>query len=228
MASIASAVPAVFAEVTPTTQHAPSATWSHQIDDALRAGMRQQKDTLIWFSGSGWNEASDAVEKPITDPAFASSVSPLYVLVRADFPAAKEGDAEVDPAYALWAERLGVTQLPAIVALDTTGRPYGTVALPAGDVAACIKLVQSLQQHKASRDAAFSAANRLAGADRAKELDRGLSHVGPFAAAWYSHVVREVVQLDAQNALGLKAKFTPRMSEVAIDKVVQNELYPML
>lgn len=208
------------------------AAWSARPDDTLKAAAAQGRDTLVWFSGSGWRAESDAVEPALLAPAFVETAGHRFALARADFPAGREGDREgggdVDPRLTRLAERLGVTTLPALIALDSAGRPYGTVVTPAGDTAACLRLIDTLSAEKAARDAAFASAASLTGRDRAAALARGLTHVGPFVRDFYTAVVAEVVSLDPKDELGLKQKYAPLLSEAEIDKVVQTEIYPLL
>ncbi|HEX8341267.1 MAG TPA: hypothetical protein VF624_10190 [Tepidisphaeraceae bacterium] len=204
------------------------AGWSTRIDDALQTASLENKDTLVWFSGSGWNAASDAVQPALLDAGFVSAAGASFVLVRADFPAGRENERPVDPAYSAWGEKLRVTSLPTLVTLDSVGRPYARAEGPAGDVAACLRLVETLRRQKTERDAAMAAAASLTGVDRARQLDRALVSVGGFAAAWYKPTIAEIVRLDAQNTAGLAAKYQPRLTEANIDQVVQSELYPLL
>ena len=203
-------------------------SWTTSISDALRASQHQGKDTLVWFSGSGWNTVSDAVEPFLMDQGFVESLSGKYVLVRADFPRAATGQSEVDPQYAQWAERLNVSSLPAIVVLDSRGVPYAEISDRAIEPASYLRSVQSLVQKKADRDAAFIRASKLTGVERARALDEGMTFVAPFAGGWYDEVMLSIVECDTDNSAGLKQKYQPLVSQAMIDKVIQHEVYPML
>jgi hypothetical protein len=194
----------------------------------MRQAAQERKGTLIWFSGSGWNAASDAAEPALLDPAFGSEVASSFACVRADFPAAKQTDRPVDPQYTMWAERLGITQLPSLVALDAEGLPYAQLPAPAADGAVYRGIVADLRQRKANRDDAFAQAKLVAGVARARLLDRALQSVGSFAAAWYPAVLAEVVALDPSDEAGLKSKYEPLIAQATIDRVIQQEIYPML
>ena len=211
----------------PATQPA----WSTDIDTALHAAADQHRDTLIWFSGSGWNADSDAIAPALTSSAFIDKAGTTFVLVRADFAAGKQGQesgSDIDPQFTVWAERLGVSQLPALVAIDDAGKPYGTVIVPAGDASECVALLQTLVDEKVARDAGFVEARQLKDKPRAAALARGLSHAEPFIRDFYAGVVKEILALDPEDALGLKQKYAAVLSEATIDHVVQHEIYPLL
>ncbi|HEX8325276.1 MAG TPA: hypothetical protein VF595_15350, partial [Tepidisphaeraceae bacterium] len=96
---------------TPATQ---PAAWSTDLNAAMRTAAAQNRDTIVWFSGSGWNAASDAVEPSLRAAAFTETAGRSFVLARADFAAGRENEKEIDPQYTVWAERLGVVKLPAL------------------------------------------------------------------------------------------------------------------
>jgi hypothetical protein len=211
-----------------TSHSTGAAAWTASIGQGMQQAASAGKDTLIWFSGSGWNAASDVVAPTMLSEQFTSTSTRNFTLVRADFPAGKEDEAPVDPKYTVWAERLGITSLPAVVALDSHGVPYGQVIIPTGDAAVMVALVRDLHQKKLTRDEAFATARQSDGADRARHLHRGLETSSSFAAGWYAPTMTEIVSLDPTNDLHLKEKYQPLLAQGAIDRVVQNEIYPML
>lgn len=204
-----------------------SSAWTPRIESALQRAASERKDTLLWFSGSGWNAASDAAAPALCSATFVQTIAPSYVLARADFPSGKS-QAPVDPQHTMWAERLAVTQLPALVALDSDGRPYGLLTDIPNDPAACIEQVRALQQRRIARDEALERAKHATGLDRAQELDRALEQVQPFTGPWYTPFIQQIVTLDPGNLTGLESKYGTMLSDTTIDQAIQQEIYPLL
>ncbi len=105
--------------------------------------------------------------------------------------------------------KYGVKGVPTIFLADAKGRPYYETVGYSGDPAD--KYVANLKEQIATlakRDAAFAKAEKASGAEKAKLLADGLSLVNDeMALKTYGDVVSQIIELDADNKAGLKAKF---------------------
>jgi hypothetical protein len=105
--------------------------------------------------------------------------------------------------------KYGIQGVPTIFLADAKGRPYYETVGYSGDPAD--KYVANLKEQLgtlAKRDAAFAKAEKASGPEKAKLLAEGLSLVNDeMALKTYGDVVSQIIELDADNKAGLKAKF---------------------
>jgi tetratricopeptide (TPR) repeat protein len=206
---------------------APSAmpVWQIDLRTAVREAGLLKRPVLVWFSASGWNDASDRLEKRLRDPAFVIAAAERAVLVNIDFPDASSADAAGQRSTAM-AVRFGVSELPALVMLDSTGRPVARLSegKNADDVLA------SLDQAIATRskyDTCIAAAGDVSTLDELNQLDAALELVKPYATEWYSDQLARVTTCPLEGAQAIRTKWTPAMAEGSIDRIIQSEVYPL-
>lgn len=188
----------------------------------------QQKDVLIEFSAPGEDAGSvGALESNILDRAsFVTDVGQSFILVRM----ASSGD--MSPAritqVTTFAERLGVARFPTFVLMDSDAKPYAKSELIASSSIDYQKEFSRLRGLHAQRDESLALAHAAKGIERARHLDHALTAVGPFAESEYADLRQEVIELDPENAAGLKAKYEPAILARQIDSTIQNEVYPLV
>jgi tetratricopeptide (TPR) repeat protein len=201
--------------------------WLQDLNPALAMAKAQQKDVLLEFSAPQDSAGSaGALESDVLDRAsFRREVGRSFVLAR------MASSSDLSPAritqVTTCAERLGVAHFPTFVLLDPDGRPYAKSELVASDAIAYQEEFSRLRGLHARRDEAIALAQAAKGIDRAKHLDDALAAVGPFAESEYADLRREVIDLDPENAAGLKAKYEPAILARQIDATIQGEIYPL-
>jgi hypothetical protein len=121
-----------------------------------------------------------------------------------------------------------VTQFPTLALLDVQSRPYAMAALMSKDIAEALKTLDGLAQVKVKRDDFFATAKTANGIERARDLDAGLALVKPPAGESYMDVMRQICDLDPDNAAGLRAKYRNEVAEIGINHAIQAEVYPLI
>ncbi len=197
------------------------AGWMTNIGTASTQAKNQNRDMLVWFSGHGWNDASDAIRATLSDPKFMVRMSEQFVLVNMNFNNDGGKSFNSDPAATVWADRLNVDALPALVLLDSNGRPYTSIDVKSPQLESAIATSTGV---RASRDEAFARASSLIGAGKAAALDAGLSTVRAFAKDWYEPELRALVDTNAPVA----NNWAPLLAETIINRAIQSEIYPLV
>lgn len=191
-------------------------------DAAAAVAVASGKDILIEFAGP------EAATGSFSDSdTFVRALSESFVLVR--LASSVDAPAETAARVATWGQRLGITRFPTLVLLDAKGRPYAETVGDAKNADASLQVLHQLQRVKSERDREFAAAERSANLERARHLDAGLQVVGRFATGpAYVDVMRRVVELDGDNAAGLRAKYAGAVSGIDVDVAIQSEVYPLI
>ncbi len=201
------------------------ALWLTDMRAAMREAGAQKRPVLAWFSASGWNDASDQLEKTLRDPAFAIAASERVVLVNINFPAVSDDSSSGQRATAM-AVRFGVTELPALVMLDTTGRPVARLN-GGNDLAAILASLDEALATKSRYDTFLAAADDLSTIHELQQLDAALELVKPYAVEWYSDQLARITGCPLAEAQAIRQKWMPELTEGLIDRMVQNEIYPL-
>ena len=163
------------------------------------------------FTGSDWCPPCKALTANVlSKDIFKTEMPNSFVLLKIDSPRdkSKQTPEEIEQ-YKVLSAKYGIQGVPTIFLADAKGRPYYQTVGYSGDPAD--KYVANLKEQLgtlAKRDAAFAKAEKASGAEKAKLLAEGLSLVDDeMALKTYGEVVAEIIELDADNKAGLKAKF---------------------
>ena len=163
------------------------------------------------FTGSDWCPPCKALTANVlSKDVFKTEMPKNFVLLKIDSPRdkSKQTPEEIEQ-YKVLSAKYGIQGVPTIFLADAKGRPYYQTVGYSGDPAD--KYVANLKEQLgtlAKRDAAFAKAEKVSGAEKAKLLAKGLSLVDDeMALKTYGEVVAEIIELDADNKAGLKAKF---------------------
>jgi tetratricopeptide (TPR) repeat protein len=204
------------------------AVWLEEMRPALAAAKAQGKDVLVEFSAPQEDaDSASALDRNVLDrEGFLGNVGQTFVLLR------MASSPDMPPAritqVTTFAERLGVARFPTFVLLDSDGKPYAKSELVASDANEYQKEFTRLRVFHTRRDEALALAQGSKGIERAKHLDQALGAVGPFGETEYADLRHEVIDLDSQNAAGLKAKYEPAVLARQIDSAIQDEVYPLV
>ncbi|MEO1863246.1 MAG: hypothetical protein ABGY13_09205, partial [Verrucomicrobiia bacterium] len=146
----------------------------------------------------------------LSKEVFKTEMPKSFVLLKLDSPRdkSKQTPEEIEQ-YKVLSAKYGIQGVPTIFLADAKGRPYYQTVGYSGDPAD--KYVANLKDQLgtlAKRDAAFDKAEKASGTEKAKLLAEGLSLVDDeMALKTYGNVVSQIIELDADNKAGLKAKF---------------------
>ncbi|MEC8988262.1 MAG: thioredoxin family protein [Verrucomicrobiota bacterium] len=193
----------------PTAQTAEG--WLVDFEKAKAQAAKEEKSILMEFTGSDWCPPCKALAKNVlTQEVFKTEMPKNFVLLKLDSPRdkSKQTPEEIEQ-YKVLSAKYGIQGVPTIFLADAKGRPYYQTVGYSGDPAD--KYVANLKDQLGTlskRDAAFAKAEKATGTEKAKLLAEGLSLVDDeMALKTYSEVVTEIIELDADNKAGLKAKF---------------------
>jgi len=193
----------------PTAQAAEG--WLVDFEKAKAQAAKEEKSILMEFTGSDWCPPCKALTANVlSKDVFKTEMPKNFVLLKLDSPRdkSKQTPEEIEQ-YKVLSAKYGIQGVPTIFLADAKGRPYYQTVGYSGDPAD--KYVANLKEQLgtlAKRDAAFAKAEKASGTEKAKLLAEGLSLVDDeMALKTYGNVVSQIIELDAENKAGLKAKF---------------------
>jgi len=185
--------------------------WVVDFEKAKVQAAKEGKSILMEFTGSDWCPPCISLQKNVlSKDVFKTEMPKSFVLLKLDSPRdkSKQTPEEIEQ-YNTLSAKYGVKGVPTIFLADAKGRPYFETVGYSGDPAD--KYVANLKEQLgtlAKRDAAFAKAEKASGTEKAKLLAEGLSLVDDeMALKTYGEVVSQIIELDADNEAGLKAKF---------------------
>ena len=185
--------------------------WLVDFEKAKAQAAKEGKSILMEFTGSDWCPPCKALTANVlSKEVFKTEMPKSFVLLKLDSPRdkSKQTPEEIEQ-YKVLSAKYGIQGVPTIFLADAKGRPYYETVGYSGDPAD--KYVANLKEQLgtlAKRDAAFAKAEKASGSEKAKLLAEGLSLVNDeMALKTYGDVVSQIIELDADNKAGLKAKF---------------------
>ena len=185
--------------------------WVVDFEKAKVQAVKEGKSILMEFTGSDWCPPCKALHKNVlSQDVFKTEMPKNFILLKLDSPRdkSKQTPEEIEQ-YKVLSAKYGIQGVPTIFLADAKGRPYYQTVGYSGDPAD--QYVANLKEQLGTltkRDAAFAKAEKASGAEKAKMLAEGLSLVDDeMALKTYGDVVSQIIELDADNKAGLKAKF---------------------
>jgi thioredoxin-related protein len=185
--------------------------WVLDFEKAKAQAAKEGKSILMEFTGSDWCPPCISLQKNVlSKDVFKTEMPKSFVLLKLDSPRdkSKQTPEEIEQ-YNTLSAKYGIRGVPTIFLADAKGRPYYESVGYSGDPAD--KYVANLKEQLgtlAKRNAAFTKAEKASGSEKAKLLAEGLSLVDDeMALKTYGDVVSQIIELDADNEAGLKAKF---------------------
>ncbi|HMP80014.1 MAG TPA: thioredoxin family protein, partial [Pirellulaceae bacterium] len=183
--------------------------WLTDPGEAAQAAVGGNKDILILFTGSDWCPPCKRLEAEVlSSEQFVPEFGRDFVLVKLDFLRNSPLPPRQDQINNTWAQQFGIAGFPTIVLVDQNMRPFGFVGFIDGGFDPFWAEVESLRQKRIRRDAAFEAAAKETGIERARLLDKGISELAEnVVQVYYEDIVEEIVELDSEDELGLRTKW---------------------
>jgi protein disulfide-isomerase len=110
-----------------TSLHA-SDIWGTDYPAALTQASSSKKPILLEFTGSDWCPPCMKLTKDVFEqPAFEDFAKKNLVLVKFDFPRAKEQSAELKAANEALSQKYQVEGFPTLILLDSTGKEVARI-----------------------------------------------------------------------------------------------------
>ena len=202
--------------------------WVVDSKKAQAQAAKEGKSILMEFTGSDWCPPCKALQKNVlSKDVFKTEMPKSFVLLKLDSPRdkSKQTPEEIEQ-YKVLSAKYGIQGVPTIFLADAKGRPYYQTVGYSGDPAD--KYVANLKDQLgtlAKRDAAFAKAEKASGTEKAKLLAEGLSLVDDeMALKTYGNVVSQIIELDADNKAGLKAKFAGLKDSVSFKSELEDTM----
>jgi len=194
--------------------------WIENFEAAKKQATKENKDILIDFTGSDWcGWCIRLKDEVFTKDAFKKEAPKHFVLLELDFPRGKKQSKELKAQNQELQSRFGVQGFPTIMLVDSKGRPYARTGYQRGGPESYVKHLGELRHQKHKRDQVLAEAAKADGVAKAKALDEALAGIQknldgrePGSAKGmvlntYDDLVGEIIELDAKNEAGLKAKY---------------------
>ncbi len=183
--------------------------WTDDFAGAKTTAAADGKDLLLDFTGSDWcGWCIKLNEEVFSQDAFKAYAKENFVLVELDFPNKKKLSDEVKAQNAQLQTAYNIQGYPTIYLTDAKGLPYAKTGYQRGGAEAYVEHLKELKQKRVNRDDHMAAAEKAQGVEKAKHLHEAMQVVGDdIAVEHYKEVVAKVVELDADNAAGLKKHY---------------------
>lgn len=197
--------------------------WETSFEKAKATAQAENKDILMNFTGSDWCGWCIRLGNEVfRHQKFAEYAKKNLVLLELDFPQGFELEESLQQQNDALQAQFGIQGFPAILLLDSQGRAYAQTGYQAGGPLAYTEHLETLMDFRKTRDEAFAAAEGLAGAEKAKKLNEGLETMQPsLRFASYGEIIDQIIELDADDAAGLKTKFETARAEHQFSQQMQ-------
>lgn len=196
---------------------AQDGVWLTDPARAVEIAQRDRRDMLLLFTGSDWCPPCQKLEtETLSRPEFLKPAEADWVLVKFDFLRNQPLDPAVEAANEEWSQKFGVAAFPTIVLLDCEQRPIGFAGYLEGGPTAMLERLRDVRERRAQRDLALQEAAKAQGIDVAVHLDHALAALDEeVAKVWYTDLIEKIVELDADNQLGLREKWHGEQDKAA-------------
>jgi len=201
------------ADSEPAASAEAKASWMTDLELAKAKAQAEGKDLFIDFTGSDWCTWCIRLDNEVfAFQPFYDYADKNFVLVKLDFPRGPGAITEEQKTHnnAVKTHYGSVVQgFPTILLADAEGRAYARTGFEFGGPTNYVTHLTGLQEIRAERDAAFTAAAELQGAEKAKKIEEGLLVMEPpLLFPSYESEVSAIIELDADNAAGLNKKYS--------------------
>jgi thioredoxin-related protein len=183
--------------------------WLTDFEEAKARAKKENKDILIDFTGSDWCAPCLRLKAEVFEKEpFKTEAPKHFVLVSLDFPREKVLPENLKKQNDELADQYAANTFPSIILIDNSERMYARRGYEAGGSEKYMAMLAKMIERRKQRDAAFAAAEKLQGLERAKILDAELSALQKEEALiGYDAVINQIIELDSDNKGELKAKY---------------------
>ncbi|MEM6458560.1 MAG: tetratricopeptide repeat protein [Planctomycetota bacterium] len=195
------------------------------VQEALETARTQQTPVMVLLRVEAHDDAD--LGRRVGDSTKNLPIKPVGVQLV--YPKEAYARPRVAQEFVRCADLVGATRLPALAWFGVDGRPCGLIELDAETHADELgDLVATMYEKYNSSVAARDRAQGLSGTARARCLHEYLQFIDPPCRHSYQDVMAQIVTLDPDNAVGLKAVYEPVLTETAINTTIQEQVYPLI
>ena len=201
--------------------------WTMNFEAAKAKAVAQKKHLLINFSGSDWCGWCIRLEAEVFGKEdFRRAAGKQFVLVNLDYPQdALKVSQEVRQQNARLQEYYKIEGFPTVLLTFADGRPYAATGYREGGVEPYLAHLKELRDIGSKvQELLAQSATASDPLTKAKLIDQALELLGPEVAdRFYEEQIDQVVQLDANNAAGLKDKYLLRKRFNDVEKALSRQ-----
>lgn len=201
--------------------------WTTDYPKALKRAAKEEKPLLLLFTGTNWCPSCRELERSVLNTEYFKTKGPeKFVLVYLDFPTqtanpkptklSRQNEALQDKF------QIGPGPFPVLLLLDPKARVYGRTTYKPVGPKIYFKNLEAFDNVIAKRDSLFAKADKSTkGLKRAQLLDQAISVVADHAdPVGYEPQIQQIIDIDADNAAGLKAKYDSRRRIKTLDDLM--------
>ena len=182
--------------------------WSTDFEAARKKAAEEKKDILIDFDGSDWpGENVKLNDEVFAKDEFKKTAKDKFVLVEIDLPQDETKLTEaVRKKNEDLQEKFEIEMPPTVVLCDAAGKPFAVSAGYKSEGATkYLSHLEEMRAKKGKRDAAFAAADKLEGLEKARKLASALKETGlsdSAVPAFYPDEVAKIKAADPKDETG--------------------------
>lgn len=205
--------------------HAYEEGFTEDAKAAIEQAVKEDKELILYFTGSDWCPPCKKLDEEVfSKKEFLFEVSKHYVLVKFDFPKQTEQDPEIAKQNQEYAEKFGIDSFPTLVLTDNLLKPFAFASYEEGGFQNYLALLEEARKLRVERDENLKLAEGKTGAERAKFLDQAIGKMRQeIINVYYPEIVAEIVEIDKDNSLGLRAKWNAA-EDAEMRKVIMTDV----
>ncbi len=193
--------------------------WYYDYETAREQAFRTQKDILLVFEGSSWDEASNQLKADILDKDnFLSTIGRNYIPCCLEIPLddgettfseQQEKNLEIYQIFA-------IPEVPTILVLTANNQIYDTIPYTTGTTYdAIIQSIASATDKGKYITVLNDKLNRTSGIEKVAVIDELVSNTPQDYIFQFYNLISTVPELDPKNESGLVGKYTLIITHVA-------------
>jgi thioredoxin-related protein len=197
--------------------------WTEDFAAAQAKAEKEGKDLLVDFTGADWCHWCVKLKEEVFDKqAFKDAAPKSFILVEADYPQTKEQPEAIKKQNAMLQEKYEIQGYPSILLMNAKGEVYARTGYQAGGPEKYLEHLNKLREGKKKYDATLAKAQAVSGLEKAKLLDEAVMALDPdLAMPSSADIGKQIMELDKDNAAGLKKKYETQAKLVELNACLQ-------
>lgn len=188
------------------------ASWFYDYEEAQETASNTNKNILLFFTGSDWDEISQALSADVfTSKPFLSKIASQYVLVQLDFP---EDESLIDEEqyyknYDI-ANRFSLEGIPSALLTTKEGYIIGSYS----DIQEAENYVKEIQKSQKKSKTIIATSKKIdtsKGINKAKLIDTYLDQLDADFTYLHTDLITQISELDPENKTKLHDKYLLQM-----------------
>lgn len=203
-------------------------TWITDLDTAESLAEKDNKDVMLVFTGSDWNDESKNLAENVFTRKFFATGSKDFVLCNIDVLRDESlVDQDVLEKNYQAATRFAVQQIPSVFLITSEKDVYGVFS-PEPDIVTPSSFFSRIESFAEKRELLVSLKEKISttdGIEKAGHMDQFLEMLYPLQRDAYRHFVEEITRIDEDGSAGLGAKYLLQLEYLrAMDFYQENNM----